>query len=120
MMNRHSVRKSVTGALLAAGIAAGVLASTGEAQAAAPAVSAWHHRVEGRVVSRIPLTVRYGPGTNHWATGTVSNGMHVWVTCKADGTRVDGNYRWYKLADGQGWVSAHYVGNNGYVRWCNS
>ncbi len=118
MKNRHSIRRAGAAVVLAVGLAAGMLASAAGAQAA-PAYGSWHHRVEGRVVSRTPLNIRYGPGTGHWATGTVSNGMHVWITCKSTGTRVGGNDRWYKLADGQGWAAAHYVDNYRHVRWCN-
>lgn len=120
MKNRHSIRRSAAAAVLATGIAGGMLASAGAAQAAAPAYASQHHSVEGRVVSRVPLKVHYGPGTSHWVTGTVSNRMHVWITCKVTGTRVGTNDRWYKLTDGQGWVSAYYVNNYRHVRWCDS
>ena len=117
MMNRHIIRKSVTGAVLAAVLAAGGLATASGAQAATPTYYG-QHRVEGRVVSRIPLTVRYGPGTNHWAAGRIGSGSHVWISCKSRGTNVAGNNRWYKLASGRGWVSAHYVNNYRHVNWC--
>ncbi|MDF2256629.1 SH3 domain-containing protein [Streptantibioticus ferralitis] len=119
MMKRHSIRRSVTAALLTAGVAVGTLTTAAGAQALTPAhYGRWHHHVEGRVVSPEPLTVHYGPGVNRWVTGTISNGMHVWIVCKAEGSRVGANDRWYKLADGQGWVPAHYVNNYRYVRWC--
>lgn len=118
-MNRHSIRRSVTGAVLAAGMAAGVFATAADAQAATtPAYNSWHHHVEGRVVSRVPLSVRYGPGTNHSRAGYVNHGSHVWITCKSRGTRVGSNDRWYRLAGGRGWVAAHYVNNYQHVRWC--
>ncbi|MEU8972990.1 SH3 domain-containing protein [Streptomyces monashensis] len=120
MVSRHSIARSAATVLLAGGIAAGSLAGAAEAQAAPVHHGYRHHSVEGRVVSRTPLTVRYGPGTNRWATGTVSPGMHVWIKCKAEGSDVGGNNRWYKLADGQGWASAHYVRNYHHVRWCDS
>ncbi|MDF3287957.1 hypothetical protein [Streptomyces silvisoli] len=116
MMKRHSIRRSITAALLTAGVALGT--ATG-AQALAPAHHGfWHHRVEGRVVSPEPVTVHYGPGVNRWATGTINNGMHVWIVCKARGGQVGSNDRWYKLAGGQGWIPAYYVNNYRYVRWC--
>lgn len=120
MAIRRFIARSVATVLLTGGVAAGSLAGAVGAQAA-PAHNGYrHHSVEGRVVSRTPLAVRYGPGTSHRVTGTVSPGMHVWISCKAEGTNVRGNDRWYKLADGQGWVSARYVNNFHHVRWCDN
>jgi hypothetical protein len=119
MIKRHTIRKVVTAGLLAAGITFGGLASASGAQAASPTYYGHHRAVEGRVVSRGSLAVRYGPGTNHWIAGRVGSGSHVWISCKARGTNVLGNNRWYKLSSGRGWVSARYVNNYNYVRWCN-
>ncbi|WP_255922655.1 SH3 domain-containing protein [Streptomyces humicola] len=119
-MNRHSMRRTAAAVVLAGGIAAGTLAGAMGASATTSADYGYGQSVEGRVVSPQPLNVRYGPGTGHWITGTVNNGMHVWITCKTEGTNVGGNDRWYQLADDQGWVSAYYVNNYDYVPWCNS
>jgi uncharacterized protein YraI len=72
----------------------------------------------GRVVSQVPLNVRSGPGIHHWIVGSLGNGSRVRIECKADGSSVHGNYRWYKLAGRVGWVSARYVHNHGSVPWC--
>lgn len=119
-MNRHRLRRSLAALLLAGGLATGTLAGAGGSQALAPASGYhhWHHRVEGRVVSPAPLRVHYGPATGRWVTGTISNGMHVWIRCQADGSDVGGNHRWYRLTGGQGWIPAYYVHAFHHVPWC--
>lgn len=120
MMKRHTIRKSVTGGLLAVGIAVGGLVTATGAQAATPAYYGAHHRVEGRVVSHGPLNIRYHAGTNHRISGRIGSGRHVWISCQAGGSDVAGNRHWYRLAGGRGWVSARYVNSYRPVRWCNS
>lgn len=117
MASRHMTRRASVALVLAGGIAAGALAGTATAQAdtAQP-----YSSVGASVVAPAPLNVRYGPGTNHWISSSLGNGTPISIACKAEGTNIGGNNRWYELAGNQGWVSAHYVANNGYVPWCNS
>lgn len=77
---------------------------------------------EGKVISKIDLTVRSGPSTSAKAVGSVKPGKTIPLGCKVRGTNVDGNNRWYRLPgddSGQEWVSARYVANVGKAPpWC--
>ncbi|MFK0020654.1 SH3 domain-containing protein [Streptomyces sp. NPDC090798] len=75
--------------------------------------------VLGRVTTHhARLHVRSGPGTGYRVVGSRSAGRVVTLVCKKNGSSVMGNSRWYKLAHGRGYVSAHYVRNSSAVRWC--
>ncbi|MCW7943492.1 hypothetical protein AAW14_15810 [Streptomyces hygroscopicus] len=76
-------------------------------------------RVAGRVATRrIRLNVRSGPGTGYRVVGHRRVGGRVLLVCKKQGSYVHGNARWYRLAGGKGYVSAHYVRTRGAVPWC--
>ncbi|MFJ8024942.1 SH3 domain-containing protein [Streptomyces sp. NPDC096311] len=81
-----------------------------------------HHltrHVLGRVTTHhTRLRVRSGPGTGYRIVGSRRAGRVVTLVCKKSGSSVMGNSRWYKLAHGRGYVSAHYVRNSRAVRWC--
>ncbi|MFD7472981.1 SH3 domain-containing protein [Streptomyces sp. NPDC059837] len=88
---------------------------------------AWRHftrhhytrHVQGRVTTHhLRLRVRSGPGTGYRIVGSRPAGRAVTLVCKKRGSYVMGNPRWYKLAHGRGYVSAHYVRNSHAVRWC--
>ncbi|QIY98043.1 SH3 domain-containing protein [Streptomyces sp. S1D4-11] len=82
---------------------------------------AHHHarHVLGRVTTHhTRLRVRSGPGTGYRVVGSRRAGRVVTLVCKKNGSSVMGNSRWYKLANGRGYVSAHYVRNSRAVRWC--
>jgi uncharacterized protein YraI len=53
--------------------------------------------------------VRLGPGTGYPVLGVIPPGVFLGVVCKADGTPVDGNPLWYKLAGVPGWIPARYA-----------
>jgi uncharacterized protein YgiM (DUF1202 family) len=75
--------------------------------------------VLGRVTTHhMRLHVRSGPGTGYRIAGSRRAGRVVTLVCKKSGSSVMGNSRWYKLAHGRGYVSAHYVRNSRTVRWC--
>lgn len=77
------------------------------------------HHVWGRVTTRhTRLLVRSGPGTGYRVVGSRPAGRSVVISCKKQGSSVRGNQRWYRLAHHRGYVSAHYVRNAGFVRWC--
>jgi hypothetical protein len=76
-------------------------------------------RVVGHVATRhIPLNIRSGPGFGYRVVGHRHLGGRLVVVCKKNGSYVFGNRRWYRLAGGQGYVSAHYVRTRGAVPWC--
>ncbi|WP_107309422.1 SH3 domain-containing protein [Streptomyces sp. TP-A0356] len=84
--------------------------------------SAYHRhtvRVAGSVATRrAPLNVRSGPGTGYRVVGHRHAHGRLVLVCKKQGSYVHGNPRWYKLADGKGYVSAHYVRTRGALPWC--
>lgn len=69
----------------------------------------------GRVSSQTSLAVRSGPHTANAKVSSVPRGGQVFIVCKVDSQRIDGNPRWYQLVgDGGGqWVAARYVTNVG-------
>ncbi|WP_037599583.1 SH3 domain-containing protein [Streptacidiphilus rugosus] len=117
-------------ASVTAACALAVLAAAGTASAApqtaphsAPAMAAehpHHHLYKGRVIARTGLLVRSAPNRNAPVVGSLDYGQTVWIECKVNGQWVDGNPRWYKLADGRwAWSSARYIANIGEApRWC--
>ncbi|MCJ0871207.1 hypothetical protein MTF69_17895 [Streptomyces sp. AP-93] len=48
----------------------------------------------------------------------IKYGTQVQVQCKTNGTSVDGNTVWYKLADGRGWIAARYAANLNRIPTC--
>lgn len=75
----------------------------------------------GKVIARTGLKVRSGPSQNYRVTGYLKYGQTVKIKCKVNGQWIDGNPRWYKLANGQwAWASARYIANIGAApHWCN-
>lgn len=57
------------------------------------------------------LNIRKGPGTGYAVIGSFPAGATVGVTCKVNGTIIDGNPRWYRLSAQPGWISARYAQN---------
>lgn len=76
----------------------------------------------GRVIARHGLLVRSGPSTRAKVIGALGYGQVVGIECKVSGQNIDGNPRWYKLADNAwAWASARYVANIGTApSWCPS
>lgn len=69
---------------------------------------------DGKVVSKTRLNVRSLPTTAGAKVGSLARGNVIPIECKVEGTRVDGNPRWYALPPTLGeWVSARYVENVG-------
>ncbi|MGV9563627.1 hypothetical protein [Streptomyces sp. NPDC003480] len=80
-----------------------------------------HHtyRVVGRVATRyVPLNIRSGPGTGYRVVGHRQVHGRLLLVCEKHGSYVHGNRRWYRLAGGRGYVSAHYVRTRSAVPWC--
>ncbi|OEV05814.1 hypothetical protein AN216_02280 [Streptomyces oceani] len=124
-------------ALCAAGGAVAALTATGPAlasdsstpappakqqQAEAPGatVDAAKRTYTGKVIARTGLNVRTGPSQNYRVIDTLEHGEYVQIKCKVNGQWIDGNPRWYKLADGKwAWASARYIKNIGPApHWC--
>lgn len=121
----------VVAGTLAAAVTAGTAAAAAPAQSTARVVQAsaavqtvpdasqaWFYK--GRVVSPIGLLVRSGPSTGYRVIGSLGYGSIVSIECKVRGEWINGNNRWYKLADGRwAWASARYIANIGPApRWC--
>lgn len=76
----------------------------------------------GKVIARAGLKVRSGPSQHHRWVGSLKYGEVVKIRCKVNGQWVDGNPRWYKLANGNYmWASARYIKNIGAApHFCHS
>jgi hypothetical protein len=125
-MYASHARRRITGALVGLVIAGtGVLATTSPAVAAdatgkgAVAQTTKAAEPTGRVVSRLPLSIRQKPTTNSRYLGSFKPGTVIRLHCKVVGQNVDGNKLWYLLGNGRpGYVAARYVQNLSYVPYC--
>jgi hypothetical protein len=93
------------------------------ASAAAPASAGQQTQAtaepRGRVVSRLPLTIREKATSASRSLGTFQPGTVIWLHCKVVGQNVDGNKLWYRLGNGRpGYVAARYVQNLSAVPYC--
>lgn len=87
------------------------------ASMAQPAKAAAEPR--GKVVSRLPLSIRESATANSRYLGGIQPGAIIHLHCKVTGQNVDGNRLWYKLGNGRpGYVSARYVENLSPVAYC--
>jgi hypothetical protein len=117
-------------AVLAAGAALTAAAPAGAATGASPlavtgaaSVSAPQARAavepKGKVVSRLPLSIREKPTTGSGYLGAFPSGAVIPLHCKVHGQNVDGNDLWYLLGGSKpGWVAARYVKNLSPVSYC--
>jgi hypothetical protein len=65
---------------------------------------------DGKVVAKPSVKLRTAPSTKAKSAGTLKYGTEFHTICKVNGTKVDGNPRWYQLYDGR-WVPARHVKN---------
>jgi hypothetical protein len=73
----------------------------------------------GKVVSRLPLSIRAMATSNSRYLGAFQPGTVIWLHCKVVGQNVEGNKIWYKLGNVRpGDVSARYVQNLSVVPYC--
>ncbi|MCF6524675.1 SH3 domain-containing protein [Streptomyces sp. JJ36] len=80
----------------------------------APQMGGWHRTYLGKVIARTGLKVRTGPSQRHRVVGFLKHGQIVKIRCKVNGQVINGNPRWYKLANGNWmWASARYIKNIG-------
>lgn len=90
--------------------------TTGDAMSPQAAAKA---EPKGKVVSRLPLSIRQKPTTASGYLGGVPSGAVIALSCKVNGQNVDGNKLWYLLGNGRpGYVAARYVKNLSPVPWC--
>lgn len=76
---------------------------------------------QGRVVSRLPLSIREQPTAQSGYLGSIPAGSVISLHCKVAGQTVDGNSIWYLLGAGRpGYVAARYVQNLSPVPWCTA
>ncbi|MFD9636441.1 hypothetical protein [Streptomyces violascens] len=73
---------------------------------------------DGQVISRSGELVRAHPTTSSTKLGAYPTKAQVRIKCKVRGQNVNGNDIWYRLLNREGWMSARYVINYHYVRWC--
>ncbi|MFI6082452.1 SH3 domain-containing protein [Streptomyces sp. NPDC051217] len=90
-----------------------------EAQTATEETSA-SRTYKGRVTARTGLLLRDRPTRSSRVIGSAAYGSILHIFCKTRGDNVNGNDRWYLLADGTwAWASAAYIDNIGKApRWC--
>ncbi|WP_066956426.1 SH3 domain-containing protein [Streptomyces lushanensis] len=77
-------------------------------------------RYRGKVVARTGLLLRDKPTRSSRVVGELEYGDIVRIFCKVEGGDVEGNNRWYLLADGSwAWGSAKYIRSLGETpHWC--
>lgn len=74
---------------------------------------------EGKVVSRMTLSIREEPTSGSVYLGGLRPGTIIPLFCKVRGQNVDGNNLWYLLGDARpGYVAARYVENQSPVPYC--
>jgi hypothetical protein len=97
--------------------AVAVLAGAGALAAAPAAVAA--ELPQGKVVSRLTLSIRSEPTSKSTFLGGFAPGTVISLYCKTHGQNVDGNDLWYLLGGSKpGWVAARYVKNLSHVNYC--
>jgi hypothetical protein len=117
------IKRRITAALAVAILAgSGALVAT-PAAATGPATPEASAPVaalpKGKVISRLPLSIRERPTTNSRYLGSFQPGTIITLYCKSRGQNVDGNNLWYLLGGSKpGWVSARYVKNLSPVSYC--
>lgn len=74
---------------------------------------------KGKVVSRLPLSIRERPTSASRFLGSYQPGTVITLSCKVHGQNVEGNDLWYLLGGSKpGWVAARYVQNLSPVAYC--
>ncbi|MFF3749535.1 SH3 domain-containing protein [Streptomyces sp. NPDC002018] len=78
------------------------------------------NRFRGQVTARTGLLLRDKPTRSSRVVGELGYGDIVRIFCRVVGDNVDGNNRWYLLADGSyAWSSARYIRSIGELpHWC--
>lgn len=86
----------------------------------APGDAAVPARYRGKVVAKTGLLLRDKPTRSSRVVGELEYGDIVRIFCRVEGGNVDGNNRWYLLADGSwAWASAKYIRSLGETpHWC--
>jgi|GEM_PF-6855152 hypothetical protein len=109
------IKKLIATSAAALAVGAGSVAATAGTASAAGG--------DGKVISKTNLVVRHAPSIHAKSVGSIKPGKVIPLSCKATGTTVDGNNRWYLLpgSDTPEWVSARYIKNIGTAPgWCGN
>ncbi|MGP4000128.1 SH3 domain-containing protein [Streptomyces sp. 8N706] len=75
-------------------------------------------RPYGTVVAQTGVNERQYPSTDSSVLGFLKYGSQVGLKCKVRAQNIGGNEIWYLLRDRATWVSAKYVDNTGFVKYC--
>lgn len=91
-----------------------------ESDLSAPQSGSGHdQRFTRGVVTASTLLLRSAPNRGSQVIRTASRGEVVRIFCQWVGESVQGNNRWYLLADGTwAWGSARYIDTKRPPRWC--
>jgi hypothetical protein len=113
----------------AAGTGSGTSTTSASAPAAAPGTTASPAKLpaqaaaepRGRVISRLPLSIRERATSDSRYLGAFPSGAVISLHCKVVGQKVEGNNLWYQLGNGHpGYVAARYVQNLSAVPYCRA
>ncbi|GHF19779.1 hypothetical protein GCM10010359_21260 [Streptomyces morookaense] len=119
MSVRRAAAVGASALLVASGTLLAAVPASAQAPAAAPAAVAKPVPPKGKVVSRLPLSIRERPAQAAKYLGALKPGTVVELACKKHGSNVDGNDLWYLLGNGKpGYVAARYVQNLSPVPLC--
>ncbi|MFG2191968.1 SH3 domain-containing protein [Streptomyces sp. NPDC048639] len=116
VLNMRSARLTAGSGAFAAAIALGgsLLAAT-PAHAYPPPTPA---RPYGTVITPSGVNERQYPSTDSSVRGFLKYRSQVGLKCKVRAQNINGNQIWYLLRDRPNWVSAKYVDNTGFVKYC--
>ncbi|MEV6315713.1 SH3 domain-containing protein [Streptomyces sp. NPDC051776] len=118
VLNMRSARLTAGSGAFAAAIALGgsLLAAT-PAHAYPPPAPA-PARPYGTVVTPSGVNERQYPSTDSSVRGFLKHRSQVGLKCKVRAQNINGNQIWYLLRDRPNWVTAKYVDNTGFVKYC--
>ncbi|MEU6082533.1 SH3 domain-containing protein [Streptomyces sp. NPDC047108] len=116
VLNKRSARLTAGSGAFAAAIALGgsLLVAT-PAHAYPPPAPA---RPYGTVITPSGVNERQYPSTDSSVRGFLKYRSQVGLKCKVRAQNINGNQIWYLLRDRPNWVSAKYVDNTGFVKYC--
>ncbi|WP_328334336.1 MULTISPECIES: SH3 domain-containing protein [unclassified Streptomyces] len=119
-MSTTAVLRTVRGRNIIAGAGAltTAVALGATLMGAAPAQASPHNGPYGTVTARSGLIERQYPSTDSSIRGSLHFRETVGLKCKVRAQNIEGNTIWYLLRDRQVWVSARYMDNHGFVKFC--
>lgn len=119
MSVRRAAAVGASALLVASGTLLAAVPAGAQTPSAATAAVAKPVPPKGKVVSKLPLSVRERPTQSSKYLGALKPGTVVELSCKKHGSNVNGNDLWYLLGNGKpGYVAARYVQNLSPVPLC--